>query len=248
MLWLQTDDEILYKYRRKIMSKMQWVMIQLQWVPVAGAGALYLLTRRLKTYKPSDPFIYFLVPYFYINYGIFNSEQRRVFESGYPAHPHIQKWRADTINQTCFKFPPILKNEIEYLHSKIHPLPEEPTDEDLLQTRYEKTFRTGKVQLDYERVLNDQMKLKPKKGVDTGKRYTVIVEGGQIYLQCIDPFEEVFEISRDMIEGVELTTMLDPFLFDNHKDVTNALFEVYYDLSNEYIEKCGDPKHKTIKQ
>jgi hypothetical protein len=92
------------------------------------------------------------------------------------------------------------------------------------------------------------MKLKPKKGVDTGKRYTVIVEGGQIYLQCIDPFEEVFEISRDMIEGVELTTMLDPFLFDNHKDVTNALFEVYYDLSNEYIEKCGDPKHKTIKQ
>ena len=51
-----------------------------------------------------------------------------------------------------------------------------------------------------------------------------------------------------MIEGVELTTMLDPFLFDNHKDVTNALFEVYYDLSNEYIEKCGDPKHKTIKQ
>jgi hypothetical protein len=47
----------------------------------------------------------------------------------------------------------MLKNEIEYLHSKIHPLPEEPTDDQLLQTRYSKTFTTGKTQLNYERVL-----------------------------------------------------------------------------------------------
>ena len=63
----------------------------------------------------------------------------------------------------------------------------------------------------------------------------------------MDPFEEVFEISRDMIEGVELTSILDPYLFDNHKDITNALFEVYYDLSLQYIEKHADPEHKTIK-
>ena len=60
----------------------------------------------------------------------------------------------------------------------------------------------------------------------------MIVEGGQIYLQCIDTFEEVFGISRESVEGVELTQMLEPFLFDTHRDVTNALFEVYYDLSN----------------
>lgn len=51
-----------------------------------------------------------------------------------------------------------------------------------------------------------------------------------------------------MIEGVELTQILDPYLFDNHRDVTNALFEVYYDLSNQYIETRGDAEHKSIGQ
>jgi hypothetical protein len=40
--------------------------------------------------------------------------------------------------------------------------------------------------------------------------------------------------------------MLEPFLFDSHRDVTNALFEVYYDLSNQYVAKCYDPKKKPI--
>jgi hypothetical protein len=39
-----------------------------------------------------------------------------------------------------------------------------------------------------------------------------------------------------MVEGLELTEILDPILFDNHKDITNALFEVYYDLSMEYLK------------
>ena len=43
-------------------------------------------------------------------------------------------------------------------------------------------------------------------------------------MQCIDPFEEIFEVSRDMVEGLELTQILDPYLFDNHQDITNALF------------------------
>jgi hypothetical protein len=48
------------------------------------------------------------------------------------------------------------------------------------------------------------MKMKEREEV-VGKRYTVIVEGGQIYLQCIDTFEEVFGISRESVQGVELT-------------------------------------------
>lgn len=36
---------------------------------------------------------------------------------------------------------------------------------------------------------------------------------------------------------MELTDILDPYLFDNHKDIINALFEVFYDLGNEYCEK-----------
>ena len=71
---------------------------------------------------------------------------------------------------------------------------------------------------------------------DKGRRFKIIVEGGQIYLQCIDSFEEVFEISKSMVEGLELTEILDPYMFDNHKDIVNALFEVYYDLSNEYLK------------
>ena len=55
-------------------------------------------------------------------------------------------------------------------------------------------------------------------------------------MQCIDSFEEVFEISKSMVEGLELTEILDPYMFDNHKDIVNALFEVYYDLSNEYLK------------
>ena len=36
---------------------------------------------------------------------------------------------------------------------------------------------------------------------------------------------------------MEITEILDPFLFDNHKDIINALFLVCYELSNEYVEK-----------
>lgn len=66
---------------------------------------------------------------------------------------------------------------------------------------------------------------------EPGKKFKVIVDGGQVYLQPVDSFEEVFEISKSMVEGLELCEILDPYLFDNHRDITNALFEVYYDLS-----------------
>ena len=36
---------------------------------------------------------------------------------------------------------------------------------------------------------------------------------------------------------MELTDFLNPYLFENHRDVINALFEVYYDLGNLYIKK-----------
>lgn len=42
-----------------------------------------------------------------------------------------------------------------------------------------------------------------------------------------------------MVAGLELTEILDPYLFDNHKDITNSLFEVYYDLSLEYLKTKG---------
>jgi len=54
-------------------------------------------------------------------------------------------------------------------------------------------------------------------------------------LSCIDKFEEIFEISRELVSDMELTDILDPNMFENHKDITNALFDVYLDLGKEYI-------------
>ena len=67
-------------------------------------------------------------------------------------------------------------------------------------------------------------------------KFKIIVEDGELYLQCIDPFEEIFEISKDAIENLELTELLDPYMFDSHRDIINALFEVYYNLSTDYLK------------
>lgn len=63
---------------------------------------------------------------------------------------------------------------------------------------------------------------------------------------CIDPFEEVFEVSQKQVEGLELTDILDPIMFENHRDIVNALFEVYYDLSQQYLKTHGDDKKNTL--
>ena len=69
-----------------------------------------------------------------------------------------------------------------------------------------------------------------------GKKFKLIVDDGQIYLKCIDKFEDIFEVSRDVVgKNIELTDLLEPSIFDSHKEVVNALFEVYYDLGTQYV-------------
>jgi len=63
----------------------------------------------------------------------------------------------------------------------------------------------------------------------------VIVDEGTVYLQCIDSFEDIFEMKKDSCVNLELADILEPELFDNHRDIINALFEVYLELSNEYV-------------
>ena len=63
-----------------------------------------------------------------------------------------------------------------------------------------------------------------------------------MYLECIDDFEEIFEIRKDIIKGLELTDILDPFMFDNHRDIINAMFEVYFDMGNLYLAAFYDEK------
>jgi hypothetical protein len=70
-----------------------------------------------------------------------------------------------------------------------------------------------------------------------GKRFKIIVDQGEVFLVTIDAFEEVFEVSRDVVKNMEFIDVLDPFIFENHKSVVNALFLVYYDLSQAYLQK-----------
>lgn len=45
-------------------------------------------------------------------------------------------------------------------------------------------------------------------------------------------------MSRDIVgKNIELTDLLEPALFESHKQIVNALFEVYYDLGTEYCQK-----------
>lgn len=56
-------------------------------------------------------------------------------------------------------------------------------------------------------------------------------------MQCIDAFEDIFEVSRDIVgKELELTDILEPGMFDSHKEVVNALFEVYHDLGTLYCQ------------
>jgi hypothetical protein len=74
----------------------------------------------------------------------------------------------------------------------------------------------------------------------------MVVEEGQVFIKCVDSFEDIFEVSKDLIgsQKLELTDVLEPGLFESHKQVVNALFEVYYDLGTEYVKTQYFAKNK----
>ena len=103
---------------------------------------------------------------------------------------------------------------------------------------------------DYKRLLKSQAKQEVKESKEEENRkllkFKIIVEDGELFLQCIDPFEEIFEISKDTIENLELTELLDPYMFESHRDIINALFEVYYSLSQDYLKVFLYDKQKEM--
>ena len=125
----------------------------------------------------------------------------------------------------------MIKNEIEYMHSKIDGITSEDDVVDKSdENKYEKEFQTGKLGLS---LLKQQGK--------EGKKFKIIVEHGELYLECVDSFEEIFEVKRDLVEKIELTNVLDPYMFDNHRDIVNAMFETYYEIGENYLSKYYDP-------
>lgn len=59
-----------------------------------------------------------------------------------------------------------------------------------------------------------------------------MVQDSSIYLKCIDPFEDIFELNREIVKDMELTDILDPYMFDNHRYIVDALYKVYEDLGD----------------
>ena len=223
-------------------------MLKSQWLPLACGFGLFKLTRMLKKATGPDV-LYFVLPYLYVNYGVFCIEQKNVFESGYPAHPYILEQRMNVINRACYSFPPILKNEIEYIHTKLSEeharLAQLQESNDEVSLKFERVFTIGQVTSDYKRMIKEHAKEPVASKEEEAKKllkFRVIVEDGELYLQCIDPFEEIFQISRSSIENLELMELLDPFLFENHRDIINALFEVYHGLCQDYLRVFYEEK------
>lgn len=71
----------------------------------------------------------------------------RLFEVGYPAHPEIIDARRVAVNKCCFQHPSILKNEIEYMHSKLEGIELDDPAAILEDGKhlYKKEFQTGKI-------------------------------------------------------------------------------------------------------
>ena len=53
--------------------------------------------------------------------------------------------------------------------------------------KYEKLFETGKIGLE------------KNKGKHEAKKFKVIIDHGELYVECIDSFEEIFEISHKLV-------------------------------------------------
>jgi len=104
----------------------------------------------LKSKSDLDFILYALTPWAYINYSLYLAETKKLYERGFPAHPVIQAARTDVINKSCFSYPQIVKNEIEYLHMKLCQGRKKAEKE---PSAFIKDFQTGETMYDYKRLL-----------------------------------------------------------------------------------------------
>ena len=203
-------------------------------IPV-GALYGYILLKAVGLFKKRtmlDIPIFFVSPIIMMMYNSKCCYMPRLWEVGYPAHPVILEQRRKAVNKCCFFAPQMIKHEIEYMHAKIDGI---NSKEDLISkveskdtsNSIEKVFKTG------------QVALVKQKDESKGKEFKIIVEHGELYLECVDSFEEIFEINKKLIdpEKTELTSILDAYLFQNHRDIINAMFEVYYEVGETFLKE-----------
>lgn len=182
MMGLATDDTIVKQYQNKMKRRVQWEVLIHQHYPILFGLFVYGVTRRLKAYRESDK-MYFAVPWAFLTWACYGLESKNAFQEGYPAHPVIIQHRTNLINQTCFTYPQILKNEIEYLQLKLQQNREDTDD----VHKFEKEFRTGFVSSDYKKAFDEASGKKLAKAESDenqirGKRFKFIVEDGELNL------------------------------------------------------------------
>jgi hypothetical protein len=138
-----------------------------------GAGIL-ALTRNFKKKGALDMPLYFGIPFMYWVYTKKTTYMSKLFEVAYPPHPLIIEKRRNVINKCCFFAPSMIKNEIEYMHSKIEGINSEKDLIDKIENsenKYEKEFETGNIGLIHK-----------NKKKENGKKFKIIVEHGELYL------------------------------------------------------------------
>mmetsp|Transcript_23101 Transcript_23101/g.35777 ORF Transcript_23101/g.35777 Transcript_23101/m.35777 type:complete len:151 (+) Transcript_23101:274-726(+) len=141
-MWMGTDDEAVFKYQRRMWKEL-WKEYMNQ-APIFGAlgYGIIRLVRRLKKASPLDVPIYGGFMLVAMLSGGFHMAGAQIFEIGFPPHPAVIESRRKCINECCFYSPGMLKNEIEYIHSKLSQHADS-NDVDLDSVRFEKTFETG---------------------------------------------------------------------------------------------------------
>lgn len=109
------QDSTLYKYRKKLRSEMQWIIMSNLHYPIVLSTGLYFITRQLKSGHMSAVISAAGIGLYTIH-ALHNTSVKFPFELAYPAHPLVVARRKTAIEKCWYYDPEIIKFELEYLN------------------------------------------------------------------------------------------------------------------------------------
>ena len=138
--------------------------MNLAWVVGAYAGIAFGCivlygARCLKKKSALDIPLYFGLPFLWWGHCRKMTMQPQLFTIGFPADPMVVEERRKVLNKCCYYAPEMLKNEIEFMHSRVDGIQidhfgekcegelarklAEESDSSIPSRKYEKIFKTG---------------------------------------------------------------------------------------------------------
>lgn len=124
---MKTEDEVLYRYQRKLWTSLQWSIISGAPIGIMLAAAVVGGLGMVKKRGAFDVPLFGMPAFMFYALAKKYQHQTAMFATGYPAHPEIIEARRKCLNGSCYFAPSMLKNEIEYMHGKIEGV--DPDDE-----------------------------------------------------------------------------------------------------------------------